>query len=58
MTSNLAVTRPDIEPAKLRRLRELMIAAVPDCLVSGFEPLIEGLKLPDLDDRIVWACVQ
>ncbi|MGW6121559.1 PIN domain-containing protein [Nocardia sp. NPDC055165] len=55
MTSNLAVKRPDIEPAKLRRLRELMIAAVPDCLVSGFEPLIEGLKLPDLDDRHVLA---
>ncbi|MFC4374140.1 PIN domain-containing protein [Nocardia halotolerans] len=55
MTSNLAAKRPDIGPAKLYRLRELMIVAVPDCLVSGFEPLIEGLKLPDLDDRHVLA---
>ncbi|MEU4808596.1 hypothetical protein AB0H20_05295 [Nocardia fluminea] len=33
VTSNLAVNRPDIEPAKFDRLRELMILAVPDCLV-------------------------
>lgn len=28
---------------------------VRDCLVTGFEPLIEGLELPDLDDRHVVA---
>jgi hypothetical protein len=32
-----------------------MNAAVRDCLVSGYEPLIEGLKLPDPDDRHVLA---
>lgn len=37
------------------RLRDLMNAAVRDCLVSGHEPLIEGLKLPDPDDRHVLA---
>ncbi|NKX87596.1 PIN domain-containing protein [Nocardia coubleae] len=55
MTSNLAAKRPDIASTKLSRLRELMIEAVPDCMVGGFEPLIEGLKLPDLDDRHVLA---
>jgi hypothetical protein len=32
-----------------------MNAAVRDCLVSGYEPLIEGLKLPDPGDRNVLA---
>jgi hypothetical protein len=32
-----------------------MNAAVRDCLVSGYEPLIEGLKLPDPADRHVLA---
>jgi hypothetical protein len=28
-----------------------MRQAVPDCIVTGFEALIEGLDLPDQDDR-------
>jgi hypothetical protein len=32
-----------------------MNGAVRDCLVSGYEPLIEGPKLPDPDDRHVLA---
>lgn len=32
-----------------------MNEAVRDCLVSGYEPLIEGLKLPDPADRHVMA---
>ena len=32
-----------------------MNKAVRDCLVSEYEPLIEGLKLPDPDDRHVLA---
>jgi PIN domain len=32
-----------------------MNAAVRDCLVSGYEPLVEGLKLPDPGDRHVLA---
>jgi predicted nucleic acid-binding protein len=47
--------RPDIPDEKLERLRELMNRAVRDCLVAGYEPLIEGLKLPDPDDRHVLA---
>lgn len=32
-----------------------MNAAVPDCQVTGYEPLVEGLKLPDANDRHVLA---
>lgn len=38
--SNLAKNRPDLDPARLARTRELMNRAVRDCLVTGFEPLI------------------
>jgi hypothetical protein len=47
--------RPDLDPAKLHRTRELMCEAVPDCLVTGYEPLIDGLDLPDPHDRHVLA---
>jgi predicted nucleic acid-binding protein len=55
MTAALRRNRPDIPDARLDRLRDLMNTAVRDCLVLGYEPLIEGLKLPDLDDRHVLA---
>ncbi|MFI8204966.1 PIN domain-containing protein [Streptomyces sp. NPDC085937] len=45
----------DVAPEALARRRALMNSAVRDCLVTGFEPLIEGLKLPDMDDRHVLA---
>ncbi|WP_280475301.1 PIN domain-containing protein [Nocardia farcinica] len=51
----LAAKRPHIAESKLNRLRELIVAAVPDCLVEGYEPLIAGLRLPDPDDRHVLA---
>jgi predicted nucleic acid-binding protein len=44
-----------ISEDKRQRLRVLMNAAVADCLVEGYEPLIDGLKLPDPDDRHVLA---
>lgn len=46
---------PDISVEKMTRLRELIIAAVPDCIVRGHETLIEGLQLRDPDDRHVLA---
>jgi predicted nucleic acid-binding protein len=55
MAAALRRNRPDIPAEKIERLRELMNKAVRDCLVSGHEPLIEGLKLPDPDDRHVLA---
>ncbi|MEV8114177.1 PIN domain-containing protein [Streptomyces xiamenensis] len=45
----------DIAPENLARRRSLMNRAVRDCLVTGFEPLVEGLELPDKDDRHVLA---
>ena len=47
--------RPDLNEEKLKRTRQLMCAAVPDCIVLGFEELIEGILLPDPDDRHVVA---
>ena len=55
MLRALTRNRPDILPDKLDRLRQLMNEAVRDCLVSGYEPLIEGLKLSDPGDRHVLA---
>jgi hypothetical protein len=52
---NLHKNRPDLTPALLRRTVDLMNQAVPDALVSGYEDLIDGLTLPDADDRHVLA---
>jgi predicted nucleic acid-binding protein len=46
---------PDISDEKTDRLRDLMNAAVRDCLVHDYEPLIGSLDLPDPDDRHVLA---
>ncbi|MEZ6212184.1 MAG: PIN domain-containing protein [Phycisphaerales bacterium] len=54
-TRNLLKDKPDIGQDKLDRMRQLMNDAVADCLVTGYEPLIEGLELPDEDDRHVLA---
>jgi len=55
MLGTLGKKRPDIPPEKLGILRELMNKAVRDCLVTGYEPLIESLQVPDPDDRHVLA---
>ena len=47
--------RQDIMAEQLERTRQLMNQAVPDCLVTGYEELIDGLALPDPDDRHVLA---
>lgn len=54
-TRNVLKNRPDLTQAKLSRTVESMNRAVPDCLVSDYEPLIQGLDLPDEDDRHVLA---
>jgi predicted nucleic acid-binding protein len=48
-------TRPDLRREQLERTRDLMNAHVRDCLVTGYEDLIDGLALPDPDDRHVLA---
>ena len=55
MLEALRKNLPDISEEKASRLRELVNAAVRDCLVLGYEPLIEVLDLPDPDDRHVLA---
>ena len=52
---NLATNRPDLSTEALKRTRELMLAAVRDCLIRGYEPLVDSLSLPDPDDRHVLA---
>jgi hypothetical protein len=47
--------RPDLKPEALKRTRQLMTQAVADCIVTGFDNLVEGLDLPDADDRHVLA---
>jgi predicted nucleic acid-binding protein len=47
--------RPDLSREKLERTRMLMDRAAEDALVTGYEDLIEGLRLPDPDDRHVLA---
>ena len=47
--------RNDLRREQLERTRDLMNANVRDALVTGFEPLIEILTLPDPNDRHVLA---
>lgn len=54
-TRNLLANRPDLKPEQLDRTRKLMNTHVQDSLVTGYESLIPGLKLPDPDDRHVLA---
>lgn len=51
-----AITRrqPELRD-RLVRTRQLMNEAVPDCLITGYESLIDCLTLPDPDDRHVLA---
>src|SRR5438105_5007018 len=47
--------RTDLSREKLERTRMLMDQHAEDALVTGYEDLIEGLHLPDPDDRHVLA---
>jgi PIN domain len=53
--SNLRKKYPDIGAEKVQKIRGLIDAAVPDCLVNGYRRLITGLELPDSNDRHVLA---
>jgi hypothetical protein len=52
---NLLLNRPELTCEQLNRTSSLMDRAVPGCLVTDYEALIEGLHLPDIDDRHVLA---
>lgn len=51
--------RPEVEQdqihRKLLKTATVMNLAIPDSLVEGYESLIEGIHLPDADDRHVVA---
>lgn len=53
--SNLLANRPDLNERKIENVPRLMDAAVLDCLVTDYEPLIPSLVLPDPKDRHVLA---
>ncbi|WP_352447313.1 PIN domain-containing protein [Mesorhizobium sp. M0013] len=52
---NVLKDREDLKPEQLARTKQMMNQAVPDCLVGDYEDLIDGLKLPDDNDRHVLA---
>lgn len=52
---NLLINRPDLSIEQLNRTSDFMDRAIPDGLVDGYQDLIEGLQLPDKDDRHVLA---
>jgi hypothetical protein len=53
--SNLLKNRPDLTREQIEQTREKMDLHVRDCLVYGYEDLIDGLQLPDSEDRHVLA---
>jgi hypothetical protein len=52
---NLLNNRPDLDADRIRRRREAMDAAIHDAAITGYMDLIEGLTLPDPEDRHVLA---
>ena len=52
---NLLIRNPGVDPERIARTRELMNAAVLDVLVTGYEPLVDLIELPEPDDRHVLA---
>lgn len=54
-TRNLLARRPELSADRIQRTCQRMNEAIPDSLVTNYEPLIEGLDLPDPDDRHVLA---
>lgn len=53
-TRSLLRDRPE-KREQIQAAVEAMEEAIPDCLVMGYEHLIEGLNLPDSNDRHVLA---
>lgn len=55
MTRAIRERYPNITEEKAARLEGRINDSVADCLVTGYEPLIPALELPDPDDRHVLA---
>lgn len=54
MVESILTRRPELS-SRLAITRELMCEAVADCIVTGWEPLVDALTLPDPEDRHVLA---
>jgi hypothetical protein len=52
---NITRNRPDIPAEALDRTRRLMSESLPDCFVTEYESLADGISLPDAGDRHVLA---
>ncbi|MCF7799534.1 PIN domain-containing protein [Candidatus Babeliales bacterium] len=52
---NLLKNRPDLTREQLEKIKQKMDTHVRDCLVVGYNNLIEKVKLPDPNDRHVLA---
>lgn len=52
---NLLKNRPDLSPERLERTRRKMNQYVRDSLITGYEPLMDAITLPDPKDRHVLA---
>lgn len=52
---NLLERRPDISKERLERTCSYMNEAIDGAVISGYEPLIDTVELPDPDDRHVLA---
>lgn len=53
-TRSLIADKPKLE-ASVRRQAKIVAEVFDECFVDGYKPLIEGLNLPDADDRHVLA---
>ena len=54
-TRSLLENRGEFDPRRIARTRQLMDAHIDDAIVTGYEPLVAGLTLPDMNDRHVLA---
>lgn len=52
---SILAQRPDLQREASARTTQLMNKAAPDGLVEGFEDVVDGLTLPDPEDRQVLA---
>lgn len=52
---NLLINRPELNKSNIKRTIAAMDKAFPDALVHGFEPIIDGIDLPDPNDKHVLA---
>jgi hypothetical protein len=52
---NVVLNQPTVTREKAEKVRDLMNLNLRDCLVAGYENLIDTLILPDPDDRHVLA---